>query len=943
MEAITALRWLKAAGFPQYCQMFLDGEFPINLDTVERDHDFLGSDLIQPLLKRLRLLNEFCLLATSASRRLQMSQRNLSERSPSSQQLKTKASTQSTPSDTCTELDDQDDDDEMDQECALSDRWRYQLTLNRWSRRDSSSSAIETTAPRIQGSPLVVMAKSYQATSAASLPVLQNTHTQRHADSVDFPGDNNTPPISVKRSASDANSEKASGSSSKTALGVSGTKISRNRRQTTGITPEQWDKHKQQLNQQQTTPPQLNYLYPEAAQPRVPPTSQPRTSAYVTYIPPMSQPPARPMSTKNLRTENSYENDALSHGMSLASLSSENRMSGHFRDQIRYKEISTVFRECASILQNEMQLFGQENDRKANEGVAVPPPQPRNRGFSQQLNQADVAGAVRAASRHSLYDNLDDIQAAGQRAARTITEISGSTRKQSAADGLDDILAELQNSMDVLQKSIDGSVTIHDDSLRFIDDSTPAKTLNVTLPVTTLSTASSSNSTTPSPKVIPMQQQQQQLQQPQQQQQQQQSPQDKLQIPSKSNTGQSPVTRERHDSGVGSSITRSPNEQQRRHRVRWHSFQKNHVPGFCSQDRRHISCMTAGQLNVLRKVALLNLTAVVESQNKDETAHPSQTADLLIELNNLMRRALQRTPMFEHLKKGSPKVFGAPLSAVQQMTGQPLPLCILHAMRYVLHNCKDSLGIFRRSGVRTRILQLKEELENNPERTDFEGLSPYDVADLIKQYFRDLPQCLFTSQLSGVMLKSPPERWLEVIEHCLLLLPDENRQVLHCLLLFLHDVAQHSDTHQMTASNLAICFAPSLFSLSAVLNADAMPVHSPQVGNNNSNKRTGNVSNPQQQNKNTRKTSTKSTLPQIPDHRELMQQKTAHECLALMITNCQRIFTIPEPTMRSCRFSYIDQSSPLSLTQISELHGGFENYLNSLIHRVTKASKTTSY
>ncbi|GFN74685.1 rho GTPase-activating protein 7, partial [Plakobranchus ocellatus] len=49
LEAGEALKWLRAAGFPQYAQMFEDGLFPLELSYVEKDHDFLDADSLQSL------------------------------------------------------------------------------------------------------------------------------------------------------------------------------------------------------------------------------------------------------------------------------------------------------------------------------------------------------------------------------------------------------------------------------------------------------------------------------------------------------------------------------------------------------------------------------------------------------------------------------------------------------------------------------------------------------------------------------------------------------------------------------------------------------------------------------------------------------------------------------------------------------------------------------
>lgn len=57
------------------------------------------------------------------------------------------------------------------------------------------------------------------------------------------------------------------------------------------------------------------------------------------------------------------------------------------------------------------------------------------------------------------------------------------------------------------------------------------------------------------------------------------------------------------------------------------------------------------------------------------------------------------------------------------------------------------VGLFRKSGVKSRILSLREMNETNPNNVCYEGQSAFDVADMVKQYFRDLPEPIFTSRL----------------------------------------------------------------------------------------------------------------------------------------------------------------------------------------------------
>lgn len=63
------------------------------------------------------------------------------------------------------------------------------------------------------------------------------------------------------------------------------------------------------------------------------------------------------------------------------------------------------------------------------------------------------------------------------------------------------------------------------------------------------------------------------------------------------------------------------------------------------------------------------------------------------------------------------------------------------------------VGIFRKSGVKSRIQNLRQMNETSPDNVCYDGQSAYDVADLLKQYFRDLPEPIFTSKLTTTFLQ----------------------------------------------------------------------------------------------------------------------------------------------------------------------------------------------
>lgn len=178
-------------------------------------------------------------------------------------------------------------------------------------------------------------------------------------------------------------------------------------------------------------------------------------------------------------------------------------------------------------------------------------------------------------------------------------------------------------------------------------------------------------------------------------------------------------------------------------------------------------------------------------------------------------------------------VFGVPLKVNFQRHGQPLPQAIIQIMKYLRKNGLNTLGIFRKSGSRSRMSLIREHIErtNTFDVEDIERLFSFvsatsaqsgtvvaatgtavsasvsvpaassssstsavcndlnsigsgfssqstsksdlvdelttsseskqivnteliaiDLADILKQYFRELPECLFTNKLSQTLI-----------------------------------------------------------------------------------------------------------------------------------------------------------------------------------------------
>ncbi|XP_054482137.1 rho GTPase-activating protein 7 isoform X2 [Anoplopoma fimbria] len=285
-----------------------------------------------------------------------------------------------------------------------------------------------------------------------------------------------------------------------------------------------------------------------------------------------------------------------------------------------------------------------------------------------------------------------------------------------------------------------------------------------------------------------------------------------------------------------------------------------------------VESQSVSQFLLLQKLSLLKLTALMDKYS------PSSKQGW----NWTVPKPPRKTKAMD--VKGR-QVFGVPLLLSVQQTGETLPPSILRALVYLRTECLDQVGLFRKSGVKSRIQYLRELVESDPDGVSYDGQSAFDVADMVKQYFRDLPEPIFTSKLCESFLHIyqyfPKDQQLIAAQAAILLLPDENRMALRTLLFFLRDVVDCVDENQMTPTNIAVCLAPSLFHLNT-LKRDA----------------------------NTPRSSHRKYSLGRPDQRDLSENLAATQGLANMITEAQRLFQLPEfwPSQRSCTASSTEDS-----------------------------------
>ncbi|KAG7222688.1 hypothetical protein INR49_026297 [Caranx melampygus] len=168
----------------------------------------------------------------------------------------------------------------------------------------------------------------------------------------------------------------------------------------------------------------------------------------------------------------------------------------------------------------------------------------------------------------------------------------------------------------------------------------------------------------------------------------------------------------------------------------------------------------------------------------------------------------------ERLFIGGAKIFGIPLENVPRKYIPEfglVPCFLVDACSFLLERA-GTVGLFRKPGSLPRIKTLRAKLNAGEDRVS--TALPYDVATLIKQFCRELPEPLFPTELHAALLKaqalSNEQDRTAALQLLSCLLPARNSSCLHYLFNFLSKVSQRCNENLMTSSNLATVFAPCL-------------------------------------------------------------------------------------------------------------------------------------
>ncbi|KAK0686414.1 RHG07 protein, partial [Pygoscelis papua] len=822
IEAREACDWLRAAGFPQYAQLFEDMQFPIDVKTVRKDHEFLDGDAIESLFRRLNTLNKCASMKVEISRQRKRS-----------------------------------DDSEDDEPCAISNKWAYERCSQRWSRIESLEGfpGEEGASASVPSSPIL---KSISNKASVFLD-----HGEKHdVSSIHSTSSGDSDTVSFPKPFEDVETSTSSSrcSSIKVASLDSTFSCSPLPSEFLNITSEEKLLDKSPCKKRKSLLKKMEKLHLRSCNLR---------SGQSKAKPIISEPVLlEGLNEEKMKMLNCVNISDLS-GIQIKNNSSFSRQSCNSSN--RSENSSTVSTPSPAIkprshcegrgvyaedldsskvlLWNDLSQQNLKNDMKLQMNQMFQIPQGHKPGTfpkaltNSSLSLVDDNSSVnwRTGSFHGCRSSQSRSGSKDSKAPRS--PLSCTDNRLSVYDNMpnveldkleaievgdEDVFTELNNvieDVNGLKKLVDQWTEKFSDDV----DSDFASDLTSLYPS--------------SPKEICLE--------------------------TEGSTADLPTTEGESSCELGKEISSAdlayvqktnrdngngPKLKQylsRRHgKQHWSVEESVNLESLPTQ----ADSQSAAQLARTQKLALLKLTALMDRYS------PSSKQGW----NWTIPKFIKKIKASDYKDKN---VFGVPLLLNVQRTSHPLPNGILQALDYLRSHFLDQVGLFRKSGVKSRILSLREMNETNPNNVCYEGQSAFDVADMVKQYFRDLPEPIFTSRLCESFLHIyqyvPKDQQFQAVQAAILLLPKENREALKILLFFLRDVVAFVEENQMTPTNIAVCLAPSLFHLNTL-----------------------------RRDSSSSSTSQRKCSLGKPDQRELSENLAATQGLAHMIMECNRLFQV---------------------------------------------------
>ncbi|CAH1789683.1 unnamed protein product [Owenia fusiformis] len=170
-------------------------------------------------------------------------------------------------------------------------------------------------------------------------------------------------------------------------------------------------------------------------------------------------------------------------------------------------------------------------------------------------------------------------------------------------------------------------------------------------------------------------------------------------------------------------------------------------------------------------------------------------------------------------------VFGVPLGVAVSRSkchdGIELPAIVRETIDYIEEHGLNCEGIYRISGVKSKVNTLKEAY-NTGRPAYLQEHEPNVVASLLKLYLRELPEPVLTTQLMPAFEEAStikdPKRKVEQCKRLLGELPVANRLLVSWVIVHMDHVIQNEVSNKMTLQNVSIVLSPTMQISHRVLN-----------------------------------------------------------------------------------------------------------------------------
>ncbi|XP_032221924.2 rho GTPase-activating protein 19 isoform X1 [Nematostella vectensis] len=218
-----------------------------------------------------------------------------------------------------------------------------------------------------------------------------------------------------------------------------------------------------------------------------------------------------------------------------------------------------------------------------------------------------------------------------------------------------------------------------------------------------------------------------------------------------------------------------------------------------------------GSICLSRLTRILDLKMLEDLQELENSGNVAKNLELERHFKphrSFLEKSTEKFNKIIH-RKHHHHIFGHPLT--NESVERILPLI------HYLKTCVDKEGLFRISGNKKRQEELKELIDRgDTPKLGCGKFTAHDVASVLKQFLGELPEPLLTQapyraylQVTEISNDQGNAKHVEALQLLFLMIPPENRSLLHNLLELLKLVLENPN-NKMTAYNLAVVFCPNV-------------------------------------------------------------------------------------------------------------------------------------